>query len=86
MRVKFNQGVPKACIDWLWQNVGSGNVIHSAEAHNTRREKQDSDIWFYERIFVEPQDPRSEGTYVPTITIKDPNLATMFALRWSNEN
>ena len=45
--------------------------------------------WFYKRERVYPQpheafDPRDLGPkYVPTITVKDPKLATWFALRWS---
>lgn len=87
MRVEFNQGVPKECIDWLWRNVGDGNVIHSAVGNNIRRERQATDAWFYERVEVEIRsaDPKydSNTRYVPTITVKDEKLATLFALRWS---
>ena len=45
--------------------------------------------WFYRRERVYPQpheafDPRMHPKYVPTITVKDPRLAVMFALRWSS--
>jgi len=87
MRVEFNQGVPKECIDWLWRNVGDGNVIHSAVGSNIRRERQATDVWFYERISYEipsTSPNHDSGTrHVPTITIYDEKLATIFALRWA---
>ena len=43
--------------------------------------------WFYERVEQEipSTDPSMDSNikYVPTITVKDPKLATWFALRWS---
>lgn len=84
MTFEFNQGVPKECVKWLWDNIGEGNVIYCADDSNLRRDPLDSDAWFYRRVFVPHADPMTEGCYVPTITIKDPKMATLFALRWSN--
>ena len=45
--------------------------------------------WLYKRERVYPQgheafNPRDLGPkYVPTITVKDSKLGTLFALRWS---
>jgi hypothetical protein len=90
MRVEFNQGVPDGCIKWLWENVGPGNVKHSPIESSIRRERQEGDAWFYRRECVYPQGHEAvEGfnlasKYVPTITVKDPKLATWFVLRWSS--
>ena len=79
MTVDFPQGVPDGCTEWLDQHVGSGSYISSVNC-----------AWYYERRFV-PYDKRVDdkqvhdtaGDYIPTITVKDPKLATLFALRWS---
>jgi len=82
MRLEFNQGVPDECIEWLYKNVGRGNI--------TNIEDSDEYAWFYRREHVYPQGHEAfEGfdlapKYVPTITVKDPKLATWFALRWSS--
>jgi hypothetical protein len=87
VRVEFNQGVPSGCIEWLWENVGPGNV--DPDKPNINKDKKETDAWFYERIKVYPKPndmfhPRDfNGKYVPTITIKDPKLASWFMLRWS---
>jgi len=81
MRVEFRQGVPDECIEWLYKNVGRGNMtsIYDSPEYD----------WFYKRERVYPHghevfDPRDTGPkYVPTITVKDPKLAVIFALRWS---
>ena len=84
MRVEFNQGVPQECIDWLWANVGQGNVRPSMTGPLRTFNHCDNDAWFYERVFIpKPNSPQNEGRNVPTITVKDPTLATVFALRWS---
>lgn len=93
MRVEFNQGVPDECINWLWTNVGPGNVGPSTVTRyfgqlqiNYARE---TDAWFYKRERQYPQpheafDSRDMGPrYVPTITVKDPKLGILFVLRWS---
>jgi len=85
MRVEFPQGVPEGCTQWLRENVGIGNV----EMEGKRTQQWIHDVpeyaWFYERI-KKPPAPGSmyEETwkYVPTITVKDPKKATLFALRW----
>ena len=82
MRVEFNQGVPDECIEWLYKNVGRGNMtsLHDSPEYD----------WFYRRERVYPQGHEAfEGfnlapKYVPTITVKDPKLATWFVLRWSS--
>ena len=82
MKVEFHQGVPEGCTEWLNENVGRGNMtsLHDSPEYD----------WFYKRERVYPQghetfDPHSAfpWKYVPTITVKDPKLATMFILRWS---
>lgn len=81
MKVEFHQGVPEGCTEWLNKNVGKGNITDLNDSHEY--------AWFYKRERVYPQpheafDSRDIGPrYVPTITVKDPKLATLFALRWS---
>ena len=79
MRVEFNQGVPKGCIEWLYKNVGRGNGTSIYDSPDY--------AWFYERVEQEipSTDPSMDSNvrYVPTITVKDPKLATWFVLRWS---
>ena len=80
MRVEFPQGVPEGCTEWLNTHVGKGNMTGLVDNYDY--------AWFYRRERVYPQpheafDPRDWGPkYVPTITVKDPKLATLFALRW----
>jgi hypothetical protein len=82
MRLEFNQGVPEGCVEWLYKNVGRGNMTSIYDS--------DDYAWFYRRERVYPQGHEAfEGfnlapKYVPTITVKDPKLATWFALRWSS--
>lgn len=81
MRIEFHHGVPEGCVEWLYENVGRGNITSIVDS-------ADYD-WFYKRELVYPQpheafDPRDLGPkYVPTITVKDPKLAMIFVLRWS---
>ena len=86
MRVEFNQGVPQECIDWLWANVGQGNVQPKITGPLRIFAPCDNDAWFYERVEVEIKstDPSQDSNvkYVPTITVKDPKLATLFVLKW----
>jgi len=88
MRVEFNQGVPKECIKWLWDNIGSGNVIHSPVESNIRRERQLNDVWYYERVqckvLTGPSRLDSGTRYVPTIFIEDEKKAMMFVLKWGS--
>jgi hypothetical protein len=83
MRVEFNQGVSDECVDWLWKNVGKGNIKLSTVESSIRHEQKDDDDWFYERVEVRNErHPLAESSYVPTITVKDDKLATLFILRW----
>jgi hypothetical protein len=79
MRVEFHQGVPEGCVEWLYDNVGRGNITGMANSAEY--------AWFYERAEVEIESTNnnedSNIKYVPTITVKDPKLGTLFALRWS---
>ena len=81
MRVEFPQGVPEGCTEWLNTHVGKGNMTGLVDNYDY--------AWFYrqERVYPQPHeafDPRDWGPkYVPTITVKDPKLATLFVLRWS---
>lgn len=78
MRVEFRQGVPEGCTEWLNTHVGRGNITGLVD--------NDDYDWFYERVVILP-DYKARHTavllYVPTITVKDPKLATWFVLRWS---
>lgn len=86
MKFEFNQGVPKDCIKWLWENVGPGNVIHTPVGSNIRRDRIPNDDWYYERTEYEipSKNPNLDsGTrYVPTIFIENEKKAMLFALRW----
>ena len=83
MKVEFNQGVPQECVDWLWANVGQGNVQPKMTGPLRTFPTCDNDAWVYERVEVRNKNPKTESSYVPTITVKDPKLAMLFALRWS---
>ena len=81
MRVEFRHGVPKECIAWLWEHVGHGNVVHTPDNSKIRGNYiEERDRWFYERI--EKPVAGELFQYVPTITVIDPELALVFALRW----
>jgi hypothetical protein len=79
MRVEFHQGVPEGCTEWLNTHVGRGNI--------TNIEDSGDYAWFYERVEQEipSTDPSMDSNvrYIPTIKVKDPKLAMLFALRWS---
>jgi hypothetical protein len=77
MRVEFRQGVPKGCIEWLYENVGRGNM--NVIVFND----SDNYAWVYERVWIPVPIGDAEPWYVPTITVKDPKLAMLFALRWA---
>lgn len=81
MRVEFNQGVPSGCIEWLWNNVGPGNIPARGEPIDDY-----GDSWTYERVEIEIKSTHPEHDsnvkYVPTITVKDEKLAVLFILRW----
>ncbi len=79
MRFEFNQGVPNKCIEWLWDNVGPGNLV-PPQHKSTSFSKY---AWFYERIYKPHPNPMTEGSYVPTITVRNPKLALLFAIRWA---
>lgn len=86
MRVEFNQGVPPGCVEWLWDNVGEGN-LQGEPGMGRRRDQKETDTWLYERVELEIKSTNtnedSNIKYVPTITIKDPKLAMLFVLRWA---
>ena len=75
MRVEFRQGLPEGCVNWLCDNVGRGNITGIVDG-------ADYD-WFYERVRTPSPIGDTEPWYVPTVTVKDPKLATLFVLRWS---
>ena len=89
MRVEFRQGVPEGCVNWLCDNVGRGNIFGMREGADYDMVDGADYAWFYRRERVYPQGHEAfEGfnlapKYVPTITVKDPKLATLFVLRWS---
>ena len=80
MRVEFHQGVPPDCIEWLWNNVGSGNVGLPGNPDISDW----GDAWKYERVSIPVPIGDAEPYHVPTITVKDPKLAMLFILRWSS--
>lgn len=86
MRFEFNQGVPKGCVEWLWNNVGNGNRDKLNKEAIIYGIDNSEYGWFYERIEqeIKSSDPNSDSNikYVPTITIKDEKKAILFALRW----
>jgi hypothetical protein len=82
MRVEFPQGVPEECTQWLRENVGIGNIKESRNGTPRRIIDMPEYDWFYERI-DKTSDIETEIRFVPTITVKDPKLAILFALRWS---
>ena len=58
MRVEFHQGVPEECIEWLYKNIGRGNMTSIYDSPEY--------AWFYKRECVWPQghevfDPRDMG-------------------------
>ena len=91
MRVLFPQGIPAGCTQWLRENVGIGNIAQDGNRPPGWRTDMPEYAWFYERVKM-PTSPHVFGEhifddnpwkYVPTITIKVPELATLFALRWA---
>jgi hypothetical protein len=84
MRVEFHQGVPKGCIEWLWNNVGPGNLEPRGDPGI---DDWGDSAWLYERVEqkIPSTDPSMDSNirYIPTIKVKDPKLAMLFALRWS---
>jgi hypothetical protein len=85
MRVEFNQGVPEGCKQWLWDNVGPGNITLTRPGIIDAEDSPEY-AWFFERVKI-PVHPYAFGDdpfkYVPTITVKDPKLAAFFILKWS---
>ena len=82
MRVEFNQGVPDDAVKWLRENVGPGKIRYDDDRDSP---DQCAYGWYYQRIskLGEPQGLTQEIYHVPTITVKDPELALIFALKWS---
>jgi hypothetical protein len=87
MRVEFRQGVPRGCTQWLRENVGLGNIEEDSDGSRTQQWMIDIPeyAWFYERVkkVGDPVGKSSEIYYVPTITVKDPKLASWFIMRWT---
>lgn len=83
MTINFPQGVPDGCTKWLNQHIGSG-------VDNANGVGFDECEWFYQRMYI-PYDEQindeqpTQGSYVPSITVKDPVKATWFALRWGGQ-
>ncbi len=82
MRVEFDRRIPRECFQWLRHNVGEGNMICDFIVDHIRPEHD----WYYERIVkqVSSHDPNllRRYRYIDTVTVKDPELATIFILRW----
>jgi hypothetical protein len=83
MRVEFKQGVPEGCVDWLNEHVGKGNIlVPGVDRPMAWKEDRPYYDWFYERISIPVPLGDAEPYNVPTITVKDDKLATLFILRW----
>ena len=84
MRVEFRQGMPEGCARWLCENVGLGNIEEDSNGIIKRHSMIDMPEfdWFYEQICIK-NDATGLFWYMSAITVKDPNLATWFVLRWS---
>lgn len=86
MKFEFNQGVPDGCINWLWKNVGPGNVKRSTIESSIRHKRLDGDDWYYERVQYEipitNPEQDSNTRHVPTIFIENEQKALLFALKW----
>jgi hypothetical protein len=79
MKVEFPEGISEQCIEWLLENVGSGNVYRSPlDGRICIKAMSESDAWFFERVFA-----NGIATIAATITVKDEKMATWFILRWS---
>mgnify|MGYP001420738308 CR=1 FL=1 len=86
MKFEFNQGIPKGCFEWLWENVGEGNRVEFTIINVNDFDVSKPD-WFYERVKHEipSTDPTrdSNARYIPTIYIENEKKAVLFALRWT---
>jgi hypothetical protein len=86
MQVQFHQGVPDECVRWLHDNVGRGHNL-DPNPHGSGADFYEC-AWYYERVLEEitSTDPTMDSNfrYTPTITVKDPKMAVLFALRWSS--
>ena len=82
MRIEFDGGIPTGAIEWLWENVGEGNVDYKNE--HRQIPALITDDWVYDRVekIVETVALCPEVYYVPSITIHNEALATLFILRW----
>ena len=82
MQIEFHQGVPGECVQWLLDNVGRGHNFHESSV------SLDECAWYYERVLEEipSADPSMDTNFrfIPTITVKDPEKALLFALRWGS--
>jgi hypothetical protein len=87
VRVEFPKGVPAGCTQWLRENVGIGN-IEDGYANTPLHWVHDNPdyAWFYKREALVLSEHDDSIKYVPTITVKDPELAMLFVLRWSAVN
>ena len=85
MRIDFPGGVPDGCTAWLDQHVGKGGNMTGLDDV-----RFDECAWYHQRRF-RPYDEqihderRTQGEYIPSITVKDPVKAMWFALRWSGQ-
>lgn len=79
MIFKFPGGVPMKCTDWLWENIGKGN-IEPGKARKEGRVREHDDEWFFERIT--DIDDKGILWHVPSIDVFDEQKAIWFKLRW----
>jgi len=86
MQVQFHQGVPDECVRWLLDNVGRGHNFDPSP-HGSGVSLNEC-TWFYQRVEEEipSTDPSMDSNvrYIPTITVRDPDKALLFALKWGS--
>ena len=85
MTLEFPQGIPAGCAEWLDVNVGSvSNLNHVSIPDSQDEIDYDKCDWLFEqKMLPSPEGLEgASGGWVPTITVNDPKLATLFVLMW----
>jgi hypothetical protein len=84
MIIKFNDGVPVGCIEWLTANIGAGNITLDSNGESIiSHVRQNSDAWCYNRISLPDEHNPGAVWFVPSIEIFDEEQAAWAVLRWS---
>lgn len=83
MRIEFNNGVPVECVNWLFENIGQGNVDPVTERVLCTRV---DDKWCFRRVEVQDKVNPNKTWRIPTIFIFSDRfdaLGAYIALRWA---